>query len=98
MDKVTINIETVGGSRASETIADIRNATETLYFPMRLVGFWDYQADLHLCPQEERRETCRHKLPEDDPQRVDYVSTLQRERRASVEVYYPHAQIAIYLS
>ncbi len=97
MDRVIIRIETESGTRASETIADIRNATETLYFPMRLVGFWDHQADLHLCPQEERRQSCPHKLPEGDPQRVEYETTLQRERRANVEVYYPHAQIAIYL-
>ena len=98
MDRVTINIETDGGTRASETIADLRNAAETLYFPMTLVGFWDYQADMHLCPQEERQQTCPHNLPENDPQRVEYESTLQRERRASVAIMFPHARVTIYLS
>lgn len=98
MDRVTINIETDGGTRASETIADLRNAAETLYFPMTLVGFWDYQADMHLCPQEERRQACPHNLPENDPQRVEYESTLQRERRASVAIMFPHARVTIYLS
>ena len=98
MDRVTINIETDGGTRASETIADLRNAAETLYFPMTLVGFWDYQADMHLCPQEERQQACPHNLPENDPQRVEYESTLQRERRASVAIMFPHARVTIYLS
>ena len=49
MDRVTVNIETQGGIRASEIIADLRAAAETLYYPMTLVGFWDYRADMHLC-------------------------------------------------
>ena len=98
MDRVIIRIETDDGTRASETIADLRNAAEVLYFPMTLVGFWDHQADLHLCPQEERRQACPHKLPESDPQRVEYEYTLQRERHANLQVMFPHAGIAIYLS
>lgn len=102
MDRLTIRIERIegdaGGARASEILADLRSAAETLYFPMKVVGFWDYQADLHLCPQEERREACPHKLAADDPARVDYARTLQRERRASVEVCFPHAGVRLYLS
>ena len=56
---------------------------------MKQVGFWDYAADLHLCPQEERREMCPHKLPSDHPERVEYVSTLQRERRAEYRIELP---------
>ncbi len=98
MDRVTVNIETQGGLRASEIIADLRSAAETLYYPMTLVGFWDYRADMHLCPQEERRETCPHTLPEDDPRRVDYRMTMQRERQGNLEVVFPHAGIAVFLS
>lgn len=98
IDKVTLAVEIEGDARASEILADLRTVAETLFFPMKLVGFWDFQADIHLCPQEERRETCPHKLPADHPERVDYVSTLQRERRASIELNFPHAGITIFLS
>ncbi len=84
--------------RASEIIADLRNVAETLYFPMRLAGFWDYQADMHLCPHEERRQQCPHKLPDSDPGFVKYTDTLQRERRASLEAFFQHANVSIYLT
>ncbi len=98
IDTITVAIETDSDSRASEILADLRTVAETLYFPMKMVGFWDYAADLHLCPQEERRERCPHKLPVEDPDRVDYVSTLQRERRASLELHFPHAGVKIYMN
>jgi hypothetical protein len=98
MDRVTIDIETDGGTRASEIVADLRSAAETLYYPMTLVGFWDHRHDMHLCPQEERLKPCLHKLPDDDPDHVDYQTTMQRERQGSLEVFFPHAGIAIFLS
>ena len=66
MDRVTINIDCDGSARASEIIADLRNVAETLFFPMKLAGFWDAQADIHLCPDEERGEACFHRLPPAD--------------------------------
>ena len=98
IDKVTLSIEIDGDARATEILADLRSVAETLFYPMKLVGFQDYKANLHLCPQEERREECPHNLPVGHPQRVEYVSTLQRERRASIELNFPHAEITIYLS
>lgn len=98
IEKVTVSIEVEGDARATEILADLRSVAETLFYPMRLVGFWDHQADMHLCPQEERREACPHKLPTDHPEYVEYVSTLQRERRASIELNFPHAGITIFLS
>ncbi len=98
IDKITLSIETESDARASEILADLRSVAETLFYPMKLVGFWDYNADLHLCPQEERRELCPHKLPDCHPERVEYVSTLQRERRASIELNFSHAGITIFLS
>ena len=98
IDRITLAIETESASRASEILADLRTVAETLYFPMKMVGFWDYGADLHLCPQEERREPCPHKLPEEHPGRVEYVSTLQKERRASLELHFPHAGVKIYMN
>ena len=98
MERVTVTIKAQGGTRASEIIADLRAAAETLYYPMTLVGFWDYRAKMHLCPQEERREACPHDLPEEDPDRVDYRMTMQRERQGHLEVFFPHAGIAVFLS
>ena len=97
MEKVVINIKSDGASRASEILADLRVAAETLYFPMKLVGFWDGSDDMHLCPQEERREPCPHNLPPVDPGYTDYAVTIQRERGGSLEVAFPHAGVAIYL-
>ena len=97
LDRVVVEIKTDGEFRASETIADLRNAAETLYFPMRMVGFWDRRADLHLCPQEEREEPCPHRLPEGDLGHVDYGLHLQREMGGSLEVFFPHAGVAVYL-
>ncbi len=98
MDRVTVDIRAGGGARASEILADLRSVAETLYFPMRLVGFWDSRADIHLCPQEERREACPHRLARNAPGRVDYEATLSRERRASLQVAFPHAGITIYMA
>ena len=98
VDRVVVNLETDSSFRASEIVADLRNAAETLYFPMKLVGFWDSRADIHLCPQEERREECPHRLATSDPRHIDYSRTLQTERQANLEVVFPHAGISIYLS
>lgn len=98
IDNITLAIDTESDARASEILADLRTVAETLYFPMKMVGFWDYEADIHLCPQEERRELCPHKLPANHPDQVEYVSTLQRERRASLELHFPHAGVKIYMN
>ena len=98
MDRVVIDIRTESDIRASEIVADMRNAAETLYFPMKLAGFSDSRADLHLCPQEERRQPCPHRLGSDDPNFIEYAETLQRERGASLEVVFPHAGVTLYLT
>ena len=97
MNRVVVNIETGGNIRASETMADLRNVVENLYFPMRVAGFWDSQADVHLCPQEERRQECPHKLADIESSRSAYIETLQKERKASTEVYFPHADLTFYI-
>ena len=98
MERIPLDRQSNGDTRASETIADLRNAAEVLYFPMKLVGFWDHQAGMHLCPQEERRQPCPHTLPESDPARVDYATALQRERGANLELTFSHASVVLYLS
>ncbi|MBM3933481.1 MAG: hypothetical protein FJ319_04145 [SAR202 cluster bacterium] len=97
MDRVTIEIRTDGEIRASEIIADLRAAAETLYFPMKLVGFWDYRQRLHLCPHEERRLSCPHVLPKEDPAHVPYETTVQRDRKGSLAIDFPHAGTVVYL-
>ncbi len=98
MDNVTIEIKTETDLRATEIIADLRAVAETLYYPMQVVGFWDYQLDIHLCPQEERRQDCPHKLPESDPAFEDYALAIQRGRQANLEVKFSHASLTLYLS
>ena len=98
MDAVTIDIRTETNLRATEIIADLRAVAETLYYPMQVVGFWDYQMDMHLCPQEERRQDCPHKLPETDPDYENYARAIQRGRQANLEVNFTHAKITLYLS
>lgn len=98
MNRVTVSIETDSGIRPSEIVADLRSAAETLYYPMTVVGFWDYRLDIHLCPQEERRMPCPHRLPCGHRGRVDYRATMERERQANLEVFFPHADIALFLS
>ena len=97
MNSVVVSLTTGSGYRASEVIADLRNAAETLYFPMKLVGFWDVREDVHLCPQEERRQPCTHETK--GPEAIDsYAAMLQRDRKASLEVVFPHAEVRLYLA
>ena len=98
MNRVTVSLDTKGGTRASEILADLRVVAETLYFPMKVVGFWDERADVHLCPEENRREECPHRHPPSDPRYADYGAALQRQLQVSLEVAFPHAGIKVYLS
>ena len=97
MNKAVIVIEITGDARPSEIVSDLRNATEILYHPKRVVGFWDRDQDIHLCPSEERGEVCHHKLPEGHADMIDYSLTMQRERQANLQVQFPHAGVSMYL-
>ena len=97
MNRAAIDIQTHGGARPSEVLADLNLAAEALYFPMKMVGFWDERNGAHLCPQEERRQPCPHGLPKNDPAHVDYELAVQRDRRANLRATFPHAGITIYL-
>ena len=50
LEEVTLDITGEGTLRATEIISDLRIVAETFYGPMKMVGFWDYQKDMHLCP------------------------------------------------
>ena len=97
MENITIKIE--GHSyRATEVISDLRIAVETLYGPMKMVGFWDRSQGIHLCPYLERQQDCQHTEPTEETVFPDYEKTLQRERQASLAVIFPHANVTLYLS
>ena len=97
MEEVIIKIE--GQSfRATEVISDLRIAVETLYGPMKMVGFWDRSQSIHLCPFLERHQDCPHTEPTEETVFSDYEKTLQRERQASHAIRFPHANVTLYLS
>ncbi|MCS5633878.1 MAG: hypothetical protein NZ763_05710 [Candidatus Marinimicrobia bacterium] len=98
MEEVTLDIKGQGVLRLTEIISDLRIVAETFYGPMKMVGFWDYQKDMHLCPQMERRQACPHSLQGNDQNFVSYISTLERERHCNFAVSFPHAEITLYLS
>ena len=98
MDHAEINIQAEHGFRATEVIADLRNVAEVLFNPLKLVGFWDNQANgMHLCPQEQIGKECPHKLPLVDSNHVEYSVTADIDMRAILEVSFPHADLKIYL-
>ena len=97
MEEVNLDIKGQGVLRPTEIISDLRIVAETFYGPMEIVGFWDYQKNLHLCPQMERRQAWPHSHQENDQNFVCYISTLERERHCNFAVSFPHAEITIYL-
>ena len=97
MDKVTVDIKNEGVLRSTEGLSDLRIVSETLFGPMKLVGFWHSRQDMHLCPHMERRQDCPHSNDQ-NPNFVPYEKTLARERQANLAVSYPHAGITIYMS
>ena len=97
MNTVNITIEPNAPYRATEIVADLRNVAESLYFPMKLVGFRDTRADIHLCPEEERRKPCPHRTADGALDAVSYSRSLERERQAILEVTFSHAGVSVYL-
>ena len=83
--------------RPSEIIADLRAAAEAVYFPLKMVGFWDSHADMHLCPQEQLRKECPHRLPKEDAGFVDYEEMVSNQLGATLRVVFPHARVSLYL-
>ena len=95
---VSISIEENEIFTASQILADLRTVAETLFHPLRLVGFWDNQADgMHLCPYESQKKQCPHKLPFSNTAYIAYSKTAERELDAILEVYFPHARLYVYL-
>ncbi len=97
METVNITIDPNAPYRATEIVADLRNVAESLYFPMKLVGFRDTRADIHLCPEEEKGDPCAHRTPEGSLDLASYSRSLERELQAILEVAFGHADVSIYL-
>lgn len=98
MDQVTVRFDSEGPFRPSEIVADLRNVAEALFHPLRLVAYWDTQAQgRHTCPQTDRGEECPHLRSPDSLGYADYADTVDRELEGSLEVYFPHARVSIYL-
>ena len=97
METIEINLINNKKFRASEIVADLKSISETLYFPLKMVGFWDSHLNIHLCPQLERREKCNHELNQNNPEYISYEETIQRDKKAVLCVYFLHAKIKIYL-
>lgn len=98
VEAIEIAITTPSGYRSSEMVADLRNAAEVLYFPMRAVGYWDVRSRDHRCPQASLGKPCPHLLARDDPRFVDYMATVERDLDAVIDVYFPHAQVHVYMA
>ncbi len=98
MEKIEVAIPRSLSYRATEMVADLRNAAETLFFPMHVVGYWDAPSGDHLCPQAQRRARCPHALASDDPGHEDYLATVERDLEGVLEVSFPHASVRLYLS
>ncbi len=98
MDTVEIDIRTNSGYRPTEMTADLRNAAETIYFPMKAVAYWDVRAKDHRCPQTMLGGKCPHVLPPADPKFVEYRVTAERDLDAVLDVYFPHAQVHVYMA
>ena len=84
--------------KATEIISDLRIVAETLYGPMKMVGFWDKQQKMHLCPFLERHQECPHNETQPDDNFPSYEKTLERERQASLAILFQHASITLYMS
>jgi hypothetical protein len=97
MDYITVDIAK-GAFRPTEILAELRIVAETLYAPMKMVGFWDKDEGMHLCPEVEKHKPCLHD-PENPGERfLSYVKTLERERQATLAILFKHSGITVYLS
>ena len=108
MELLEISIPVDASYRASEIVADLRNAAEELFGPMKVVGYWDAPTTDHLCPlailqldcpnvdasktvQDSRKPPCSIELNA-------YRESVEYERSGVLELYFPHANVHIFLS
>ncbi len=93
--RITVNLDGPAEYRGTEIIGDLRVIAETLYYPFKFVAFWDGQTGNHLCPQTQAGELCEH--PPDDTGRAKYAVDVEERMKGEMEVYFPHADLSIFL-
>lgn len=98
MEQVVVQFSGAGSYQPTQIPADLRNAVETLFSPMKMAGYWDEPTSDHLCPQSRLRRPCPHTLPPGDAGHVPYLTTLERDLDAVLDVYFPHARLHVYLT
>ena len=94
---VDIRVHADSDFRATEIVADLRNIAETLFFPMKCVGFWDIPTKGHICPQLQRGHECPHRDGSAPEVPDGYRDTVENELGGVLEVAFPHAGVYIYL-
>ena len=108
MEILEISIPKETSYRASEIVADLRNAAEELFYPMKVVGYWDAPTADHLCPIARMQLECPHvdkdqpvTAPEKPPCTITletYRQSVEYERSGALELYFSHADVRVFLS
>ena len=104
METIEISIPQSASYRASEIVADLRNAAEELFHPMQVVGYWDAPTADHLCPLERMQLDCPHTKaaePGGPPCAITleaYRESVERERSGALELHFIHADVRVFLS
>ena len=93
--RIAVNLDGPPQYRGTEIIGDLRVIAETLYYPFKFVAFWDGQTGNHLCPQSQASKPCGHSP--DDAGRAAYAVTVEDEMAGEMEVFFPHADLSIFL-
>ena len=93
MRRVIVDIRPEDGLQPTEIVADLRNAAELLFDPMRCVAFWDDRTSNHQCPQQSSGRPCPHT----EQGLEKYQQLVERNMQAVLEVFFPHAGVHIYL-
>ena len=93
--RIAVNLDGPAEYRGTEIIGDLRVIAETLYYPFKFVGFWDGQTGNHLCPQTQAGQACSHSP--DEAGRAAYAATVENDMKGEIEVFFPHADLSIFL-
>ena len=104
MEFIEIAIPQAPSYRASEIVADLRNAAEELFHSMKVVGYWDAPTADHLCPLALMQMGCPHVQTAgsgDTPCAITldaYRETVEHERSGALELHFTHADVRVFLS
>lgn len=93
--RIAVSLDGPPQYRGTEIIGDLRVIAETLYYPFKFVAFWDGQTGNHLCPHAQTGRPCGH--PPNDAGRAAYAVTVEEEMGGELEIFFPHADLSIFL-